>query len=81
MSTSDARSQPDEQVLEHSSRHGVGAALEVALQFVEGLLDPLDAVVDVFVEGVVVGEGRRPPEFDGCWLVFGLARNFSERIA
>ena len=43
-------------MLEHSSHHGVGAVVEVPLQFVDGLLDSLDAVVDVFVEGVVVVE-------------------------
>lgn len=42
--------EPGEQVLEYSSHHGVGAALEVPLQLSTASLDPLDAVVDIFVE-------------------------------
>ena len=56
----------------------MGAAVEVPLQFVDDLLDSLDAVVDVFVEGVVVVEvdtGQRSvhgrKELGGRGLVTG----------
>ena len=75
-------------MLEHSSHHGVGAAVEVPLQFVDGLLDRLDAVVDGFVEGVVVVEvdsGQRcfdgRQEFGGGRSSSGVARSCSDRMA